>query len=276
MSRSSGAEVRSMRPLVRWAKASKERRLGRQCGENGLKMMWPIVGLSAAVGGALGAFLYYACTVPSSQILGPTLVRGPAEGRRIALTFDDGPLSPFTEQVLDILRERRVPATFFVCGKNVERFPEILRRVHEEGHGLGNHTYSHPFLFSCSRAQMAAQIDRTQAAIEKLTGYRPGLFRPPYGIRWFGIFGLLRERGMQMVQWSATGFDWKLGTEDIVREALKGVQPGAVILLHDGVGRARPARMDRSATIRALPAIIDAARNAGLTFVKVQDFLPVA
>src|SRR2546428_147413 len=139
MRRSSGAEVRSLRPLVRWAKASTKRRLGRECGENGFKMMWPVVGLSVAVGGALGAFLYYACTVPSSQILGPTLVRGPAEGRRIALTFDDGPLSPFTEQVLDILRERRVPATFFVCGKNVERFPEILRRIHEEGHGLGDH-----------------------------------------------------------------------------------------------------------------------------------------
>src|SRR2546428_910026 len=106
MRRSSGAEVRSLRPLVRWAKASTKRRLGRECGENGFKMMWPVVGLSVAVGGALGGFLYYACTVPRSPVLGPTLVRRPAEGRRIAFTFDDRPPSPFNEQVLHILRQR--------------------------------------------------------------------------------------------------------------------------------------------------------------------------
>src|SRR3989442_15884207 len=95
MRRSSGAEVRSLRPLVRWAKASTKRRLGRECGENGFKMMWPVVGLSVAGGGALGAFFYYACTVPRPPILGPALGGGPPQGRRLALTFGGGPPGPF-------------------------------------------------------------------------------------------------------------------------------------------------------------------------------------
>ncbi len=222
---------------------------------------------------ALGGLLYYACTVPSSQVLGRALVRGPAEGRRVALTFDDGPASPFTEQILDILRERRVPATFFVCGKNVERFPEIVRRIHAEGHALGNHMYSHPYLFLCTRAKMAEEIDRTQQAIGRIAGYSPKVFRPPYGIRWFGIFLLLRERNMRMVQWSDSGYDWKYGREAIVGDTLKNLAPGSILLLHDGHRLRQSSEIDQSGTVKALPAIIDSVRQAGFTFVTIADFL---
>ncbi len=225
---------------------------------------------------ALVGLLYYACSVPSSQVLGRALVRGPADGGRVALTFDDGPASPFTEQILDILRERRVPATFFVCGKNVECAPEIVRRIHAEGHALGNHTYSHPYLFLCSRAKMAGEIDRTQQAIERIAGYSPKVFRPPYGIRWFGIFPLLRERNMRMVQWSDSGYDWKYEPDAIVRETLKNLAPGSVVLLHDGHEVRPPGQVDRSKTVRALAAIIDGARKAGFTFVTIPDFLRLA
>lgn len=234
-------------------------------------MIWlAVIGVSV---GAAGALFWYACTVPSSQVFGPALVRGPAEGRRVALTFDDGPTSPFTEQILDILRDRKVRATFFVCGKNVERFPEIAQRIHAEGHTLGNHTYSHPFPFFSSQAEIAQEIDRTQEAIQKITGYRPNVFRPPYGIRWFGLYPALRERGIKLIQWSDAGYDWKYRTDAIVRATLKGLGPGSVVVLHDGHEPLPPGKVDQSNTVNALPAIIDGALKAEYCFVPIQDFL---
>lgn len=222
---------------------------------------------------ALGGLYVYAWSEPTWQTFGPALVRGPAAGRRVALTFDDGPASPFTEQILDILRNRKVTATFFVCGENVERYPEILRRIHAEGHEIGNHAYSHPFFYFRSRSFMAAEIDRTQEAIEGITGRRPTLFRPPFGVRWLGIYAVLRERGLRLVTWSDTGYDWKCGTEDIVRKTLKGLGPGSIILLHDGRRTYPPGGVDQSCTVSALPAIIDGAVRAGLAFVPLSEFL---
>jgi peptidoglycan/xylan/chitin deacetylase (PgdA/CDA1 family) len=239
-------------------------------------MMWAVLaGGCAGVVAAGGALLWYACSVPSSQIFGPALVRGPSEGHRVALTFDDGPARPFTEQILEILHARGIPATFFVSGQNAERYPEIVCRIHAEGHTLGNHTYSHPFLYLQSRKRIAEEIDRTQAVIEKLTGYRPTLFRPPYGARWFGLYPVLRERGMRVVQWSDTGYDWENGVDAIVSATLQHLRPGSVILLHDGCEvRKSGGEADRSDTVEALPAILDGALRDGLTFVSVQDFLP--
>lgn len=235
--------------------------------------MW-LVFTAIVVLAAVATGFWYACAVPSSQVFGAALARGPEEGRRITLTFDDGPASPFTEQMLDILRERKIPATFFVCGKNVERFPEVVRRIVAEGHTLGNHTYSHPFLYFRSRASIAEEIDHARAVIQKATGCRPEIFRPPYGVRWFGLTGVLRERGMRLVQWSDTGHDWNRGVEGIIQATLKSLRPGAVILLHDGHKVRPPAEVDRSDTVSALPTIIDRALELGFTFVPIQVFFP--
>lgn len=232
-----------------------------------------LIGLALACG--MVALFFYACTAPASQVLGPTLVSGPAAGNRIALTFDDGPAHPFTGQVLDILREARVPATFFVCGKNVERFPEIVRRMQAEKHTIGNHTYSHPALYFKTRGRIAEEIDRTQAAIEKAAGVRPRLFRPPYGGRWLGLFDVLEQRGMRVIQWSVASFDWekKRGSDEIARMTLDQLRPGSVILLHDGREPRAPGDVDAASTVAALPAILEGARKAGLEFVSVDEFL---
>lgn len=220
-----------------------------------------------------GTWFFYACTAPGSKFFRPVLVSGSVQGRVIALTFDDGPASPFTEQILDILRSKKVPATFFVCGQNVERYPEITHRIAREGHILGNHTFSHPFLFFRSNRFMAEEIDRAQGAIEKASGFRPTVFRPPYGIRWPGLLGVLRTRGMKLIMWSATGYDWKLQADGIVKSALKNLSPGAVLLLHDGHELNPAAKIDRSGTIKALPKIIDLARAEGFEFVPLGEFL---
>jgi peptidoglycan/xylan/chitin deacetylase (PgdA/CDA1 family) len=230
----------------------------------------------AAVGLAFGLWFWWACATPSSTFFRPVLVRGPQQGKRISLTFDDGPSEQFTAQVLDILREHRVPATFFVCGKNVEEHPDLLRRIVAEGHEVGNHSYSHPYFFFKSRGRMAQEIDRTQAIIEKVVGFRPNIFRPPYGARWFGLVPTLLERGMHLIQWSATGYDWKKDAAGIIQTALRELRPGAIILLHDGRETRPAAQIDRSPTLAALPGLIAGARQEGYTFAPLKDFLPSA
>jgi peptidoglycan/xylan/chitin deacetylase (PgdA/CDA1 family) len=222
---------------------------------------------------ALGGLYVYAWSEPTWQVFGPALVRGPAAGGRVALTFDDGPASPFTEQVLDILRSCKVKATFFVCGRNVERHPDLLKRIHAEGHLVGNHTYSHPFPYFRSKPFFREEIDRTQEAIEKVIGRRPTIFRPPYGARWRGLYDVLDERGLRLVNWSDTGYDWKCEAEEIVRKTLEKLGPGSIILLHDGKRADPPGKFDRSGTVLALPAILDGVQKAGLTFVPLSEFL---
>ena len=226
------------------------------------------------MGLAFGLWFWWACSESSSTFFRPVLIRGPQEGKRISLTFDDGPAEPFTEQVLAILREHQVPATFFVCGKNVEKHPDLLRRIIAEGHEVGNHTYSHLFIFFKSRQRIAEEIDRTQAIIEKVIGSRPNIFRPPYGARWFGLVPTLLERGMHLILWSATGYDWKKDVQGITEAALRELKPGAVLLLHDGRETRPAAEVDRSGTVLALSAIIVGARQRGYTFVPLKDFLP--
>ncbi len=225
---------------------------------------------------SLGAFFYHVCSVPSSRFFRPAWHRGSTKGRRVALTFDDGPCPPFSTQILDVLKEQRVPATFFLCGKNVERFPEIARRMAEEGHTLGNHAYSHPFLYLRSRRAMREEIARTQQVIEKATGVRPRFFRPPYGGRWFGLMGVLKEQGLTMVMWSATGYDWMRGAEGIQRAIREEIRPGAVILLHDGRNVLPAEQINRSATVEALPQLIAQARAAGFEFVPLHDLFDAA
>jgi len=224
-----------------------------------------IVGCAAA--------LAYACMAPTSEWFGPAVNRGPAESRSVVLTFDDGPAPLFTGKILDILAERRIAATFFLCGQNVERHPEIARRIVREGHTIGNHTYSHPFLCPRSRKFMAGEIDRAQEAIERVTGVRPTLFRPPYGARWFGLMPVLRQRGLKMVMWSVMGFDWKYKTQAIIRATTRRLHPGAVILLHDGHEQPPAGGIDQSSTVEALPAIIDAATRIGLSFVPIEKIM---
>jgi peptidoglycan/xylan/chitin deacetylase (PgdA/CDA1 family) len=222
--------------------------------------------------GLLGLYMV-AWSIPTLQLFAPAILRGPVDGDRIALTFDDGPAPGYTDQVLDILRSSEVKATFFVCGRNVERYPEILRRVQAEGHAIGNHTYSHPNPYFRSRAFFAREVDLTQAAIEKVTGKRPKFFRPPYGARWLGLQPVLKQRNLRLVNWSDTGYDWKFGTARIVREALRKIRPGSIILLHDGRNVLPPERIDRSPTVKALPAILDGAMKAGFALVTLDELL---
>lgn len=220
--------------------------------------------LSAAAVGVLA----YGLGAPEATLLGPAIVRaGTAD--EAALTFDDGP-SPFTGQVLDVLKREHVKATFFLCGENAARYPELVRRIRDEGHTIGNHTWSHPWLYLMPEAGIAAQLDRTQDELTALTGRRPTLFRPPYGVRWFSLWPLLRERGLTMVMWTNRGYDGRYDAAGIAKAALTGLAPGAIILLHDGDEARQGAEVDRAQTVKALPAIIRGVRAKGYAFVPIR------
>jgi peptidoglycan/xylan/chitin deacetylase (PgdA/CDA1 family) len=228
---------------------------------------------AAFLGVATIGMLAYGLGAPSATLLGPALVRDaflPGGPRQVALTFDDGPSVPYTGQVLDILRKNRIHATFFICGANAERYPDLVRRIKAEGHEIGNHTYSHPYLYLMDREKIADEIDRTQDVLQKISGRRPRLFRPPFGVRWFSLWPLLRERGLTMVLWSDRGHDGALDAGGIAKTTLEQLTPGAIILLHDGFETHAAADVDREATVRALPAIISGIRKAGYTFARLR------
>lgn len=188
----------------------------------------------------------------------------PGEGKEIALTFDDGP-SNETAKFLALLESLGVKASFFLCGKNVERRPDRAREIVEAGHSVGNHSYSHPFLPFRSPASVRAELARTQDAIAEATGRRPALFRPPFGIRSPALGQLLPEMGLHGVHWTVIGMDWKWSAARIARRVLTRARAGGIICLHDG-DRTR-ATANRTETLEAVRLIVPRLRDRGFRFV---------
>lgn len=206
----------------------------------------------------------------SSRVFGPSVWRGARDRRHIALTFDDGP-SEATPEILRVLAEHGAKATFFQCGANVDRLRGVAREVAAAGHELGNHTYSHERLYLRTPAFIAREVARGQDAIEGVTARRPRLFRPPLGVRWFGLTSALRSNGLTSVMWTAIGSDWRLPAASVVRKLLRAASNGAILCLHDGRGRLP--RPDVSATVEAVRHLLPALRDRGYQFLTVSDLI---
>ncbi len=196
----------------------------------------------------------------------PFVRAGGTKGHEIALTFDDGP-GPYTPQVLDVLEREHVPATFFVIGEELRYFSASTAREIRDGFVIGNHTETHPMMAQLSAHDQKEELFEQAARIELLGGPRPRLFRPPYGSFDATTFHLLHQMRLLMVLWSVDTDDYQMpGVEVIVRNALEGAKPGAIILMHDAGG-------DRSQTIAALPLIVHALRKRGFQLVTVPQLL---
>jgi peptidoglycan/xylan/chitin deacetylase (PgdA/CDA1 family) len=192
----------------------------------------------------------------------------PAAGNQaalpVALTFDDGPWPTSTAQILAILVQRQAPATFFVVGRQVERYPELVRQELAAGMAVGSHSYGHPQPFDrLPAARLRDELTRGRRTLTPL-GIHPVGFRPPGGAASATILATAQRLGDRTVLWSVDPADWQHGvsSDQLVWRVLAGVRPGAIVLLHDGGG-------DRSATVAALPAIIDGLRRLGLTLTVV-------
>jgi len=207
-----------------------------------------------------------------SPIFGPVFWKGKAGGRRVALTFDDGPNEPFTSQILDILKDRQVRATFFVIGSNCRRFPGTLERISQEGHEIGNHTWDHEVLPLKSSSRIEEGIRKTSDIIEKHTGRRPAFFRAPHGWRNPWANATSRRCGCIPVAWALGVWDTDHpGAEAIACRTLEGVRDGSVVLLHDGRGIEDGA--DSSQLVEALPSIIDEINRRGFRMVALSQMM---
>jgi len=209
---------------------------------------------------------------PDRQVFGPVLAKAASARPVVALTFDDGP-STHTAEVLDILARYHVKATFFLIGRNVERYPELARRIVAEGHAVGNHTYTHPIWAAIEGSQhVQRELDNCEKAIELATGIHATIFRPPHGWRSPWMIRQARREGYTVITWSVSPDDWRRPAPQVITErVLQGVKPGAIILLHDGLEmRGAPPVQN---TVAALPAIIEGLRARGYEFVTVPELI---
>jgi peptidoglycan/xylan/chitin deacetylase (PgdA/CDA1 family) len=178
----------------------------------------------------------FGVVIPQLQLFGNFICRGPNSRRCVTLTFDDGPDPRSTPQLLELLREAKIPAAFFCVGKNVAANPELAARIVREGHLLENHSYAHSSLTNFySTARLQRELAQTQAVIEKTSGGVPKFFRPPIGLSNPRTFRAARNFNLKVIGWTIRSLDTVIGRPDkIVARVTRGLQPGAIILLHDG------------------------------------------
>jgi peptidoglycan/xylan/chitin deacetylase (PgdA/CDA1 family) len=218
-----------------------------------------LVGNHVAIGAA-GMF-------PRCGWLGPNITRLPAvaAGRElVGLTFDDGPDPDVTPAVLDVLDAAGARATFFCVGERAERYPDVIAAIRARGHGVENHSYSHPNSFALrGRRGLAHEIVRAQSAIEQSGGGRPSLFRAPAGIQNPLLHAALSAAGLSLVSWTRRGFDTVSRDGARVASRLtRALGPGDILLLHDG-SSARD-RSGRPVVLDALPRVLDEMNRQGL------------
>jgi peptidoglycan-N-acetylglucosamine deacetylase len=185
----------------------------------------------------------------------------------IALTIDDGPWPKTTLQMLDILKQNDVKATFFWVGQALQANPEIGKKVVAQGHAIGNHTWHHWYK-KMDTATAKSEIERTSELIYKTTGVKTSLFRPPGGFLNNGLATYAKSQKQSVVMWSLTSADTdpRAKPQAFVNNVLKGAKPGAIVLMHDGGG-------DRYRTVQALPQIISGLKQQGYRFVTVPELL---
>jgi peptidoglycan-N-acetylglucosamine deacetylase len=219
---------------------------------------------------AVAAGMTWAVRGRSSAVFGPSVWHGETGRKAIALTFDDGP-SPGTAAILDLLAGYGIPATFFQCGENVDRAPELSRAVSDSGHEIANHSYTHPNFSFTRPSFIEDEFLRAQAAIATASGTTPVLMRAPYGVRWFGFREMQHRVGLLGVMWSVIGRDWRLPAPAIARRVLSLTGDGGIICLHDGRGTER--NPDISATVEAVRHIVPALLARGYHFETVSQLL---
>lgn len=227
-------------------------------------MLATLATAGAAATLAAGGYAY-AAMWPTSQIFGKAIIGG-RDPREFALTYDDGPNDPYTQQLLDVLATHNVRATFFLIGRFVRQRPEIARAIHAAGHLVGNHTMTHPVLLFQSPKRVREELADCKAAIEDALGEPVRYFRPPHGARRPDVLRAARDLGLSPVLWNAMGYDWRPTTAEAVLANLqKGIRrnqqhgQGSNLLLHDG-GQAGIGE-DRSHSVAATARLLESTKQ---------------
>ncbi|AZK94659.1 polysaccharide deacetylase family protein [Streptomyces tsukubensis] len=209
----------------------------------------------------------------------PATARGDAKGepapgttdcekvKCIALTFDSSP-GKKTPQLLDYLKKEKVPVTFFVMGRNhLTKWPEVVKRFSDEGHEVANHTWTHPRLDKLKKDEIREELSRTNVELEKITGRKPTLMRPPQGRINDDVTAVSKELGLAQILWNATAKDYSTNDSALIESRiLKQAKKDGIILLHDIY----------DGTVPAVPGIVTELKKRGYTFVTVSQLLAPA
>jgi peptidoglycan/xylan/chitin deacetylase (PgdA/CDA1 family) len=192
--------------------------------------------------------------------------------KRIALTFDDGPHPQCTLEILQVLKSLEVKATFFLVGTNVRKHPVLSKKIAEEGHEIGVHSFWHRRMLFLSRGEVESEIDFAFGIIGDITGQRIELFRPPFGIYGYLLPKVLKEKGAKLILWDVNSKDWKLkDSERISANVIRKVKGGSILLFHDGKWSNQD--LGYSHTTEALKRIIPALKERGFSPATISQLL---
>jgi peptidoglycan/xylan/chitin deacetylase (PgdA/CDA1 family) len=221
---------------------------------------------------AIAAGAWYFFEAPVNQTFGSTVTQVPLQQKVVALTFDDGPNPPFTNEIVEYLHGVHVAATFFVVGKAVQAHPDVVRMEVRDGDAIGNHTWDHAHLVLLSKAHVERELDDAETAIQRATGVHSTLFRPPFGARDFLVLRIARDRGYRVIMWSVPlPSDWTNPPPAVIAQrVLKNVKNGSIIVLHDGN---KGGYGNRASTVAATKLIVQALLAQGFRFVTVPELM---
>lgn len=201
-------------------------------------------------------------SIPSGTIIKNANI----DRKLVALTFDDGPDNKVTPMIIDILDQYNVKASFFFIGSYVKVYPDVVKKAHESGHSILAHSYYHSLFTNKSYEYIYRDFEKTNEAIKNIIGVEPSMMRPPYGIVTDNVRKAAKNHNQQIILWSIDTLDWSNRDKDqIVENALHGIQPGDIILMHS-IGK-------NEATAEALPEIIKQLRNKGYEIVRLEELL---
>jgi peptidoglycan/xylan/chitin deacetylase (PgdA/CDA1 family) len=232
----------------------------------------PPLGLYLLAAGGYIAIVLAGVFLLRLRMFADAVLRGPAEARGVALTFDDGPDPVHTRRVLDLLDKHEAKATFFVIGRKVDAHPEIVREIVDRGHDVGVHGYAHDRLLSLRGSRRVRRdLERAVRTLEKVTSVRPTLFRPPIGHTNPTIARIADQLDLTVVGWSAAGRDGlkSAKADAVVARITRDLDDGAIILLHDAAERDD----HTPAGLAALPGVLAAVKDKNLRVVRLADWV---
>jgi len=214
---------------------------------------------------AYSLIVFWGCINVSSNFFIPIICKADTDKNEISISFDDGPAENHTTEILQVLKSENVKATFFCIGNRIKGCENILQRINEEGHIIGNHSFSHHFWFDMySAKKMQQDLKQMDAEMERVTGLRPKLFRPPYGVTNPNLAKAIKKGGYIPVGWSVRSLDTVAKDEQqLLKKINAGIKPGAVFLFHDTC----------KITLDVLPEFIQEVKKRGYNIIPLDKLL---
>ena len=196
----------------------------------------------------------------------------PAAAGYMALTFDDGPYPPYTDRLLDVLKEKKAHATFFLVAEQAQRYPELVKRALAEGHTVGLHAFRHRDFLKLTEEERQKDLALGKKVLHDITGKEPVYWRPPHGFRDFSVMEVAAAEKLMVVNWSVIPRDWTgIGKQEIQSRVMDKAENGAIVLLHDGDSPFYKA--SRQPTVDAAALLIDSLREKGYHLVSLEEYV---